>query len=144
MQTTNMERDRKIKTFHDLVVWQKAHALVLDVYRLTESFPDKERFGIVAQLRRSAASIPANIVEGYGRRTTKEWLQSLAIANGSLEETRYFLLLSHDLRYLKQEDQAGLNQQCDSVAQLMGGLARSLRNRVGEVHGARSTRNGAR
>lgn len=143
MQAT-MERDRKIKTFHDLVVWQKAHALVLEVYRLTESFPDKERFGIVAQLRRSAASIPANIAEGYGRRTTKEWLQSLAIANGSLEETRYFLLLSHDLHYLKQEDQTSLKEQRDSVAQLMGGLARSLRNRVGEVHGARSTGHGAR
>ena len=83
-----------LRSFTELEVWQKAHALVLDVYRVTDRFPDRERFGIVAQLRRAAASIPANIAEGFGRRTTKELLQSVAISNGSLEESRYFLILS--------------------------------------------------
>jgi four helix bundle protein len=71
--------------------------LVLQTYRVTDSFPDKEKYGIVSQVRRSAASVPADIAEGFGRRTTKELLQFLANANESLEETRYFLLLSRDL-----------------------------------------------
>lgn len=118
-----------IQSFRDLEVWKKAHALVLDIYKVTESFPDRERFGVVSQVRRSASSVPANIAEGFGRRSTKELLQHLGIARGSLEETRYFLILSKDLRYLGPEDYARLDKQCDSVAQLLNALARSLRNR---------------
>ena len=116
-----------LKSFRELEVWQKAHALVLDIYRVTDKFPDRERFGIAAQIRRAAASIPANIAEGFGRRTTKELLQSLTISNGSLEETRYFLILSRDLRYLVPEDYQRLDQQCTSVAQMLSALVRSLR-----------------
>src|SRR5258708_12473332 len=93
-----------LKSFGEVEVWQRAHGLVLETYRLTDKFPDRERFGIVSQIRRSAASVPANIAEGFGRRTTKELLQFLTNANGSLEETRYFLILSRDLTYLKNED----------------------------------------
>lgn len=118
-----------LKSFTELEVWQKAHALTLDVYRVTSRFPDGERFGIVAQLRRAASSVPANIAEGFGRRTTKELLQSLTVSNGSLEETRYFLLLSRDLQYLGKTDYEQLNRQCSSIGQMLGALARSLRNR---------------
>lgn len=83
----------------DLKVWQKAHALVLDVYKVTKEFPKEEMFGLASQLRRSAASIPANIVEGQSRNTTKEYLQFLYNARGSIEETRYHLLLSKELDY---------------------------------------------
>jgi len=133
-----------LKSFRELEVWQKAHALVLDVYKLTDRFPDRECFGIVAQLRRAAASVPANIAEGFGRRTTKELLQSLAVANGSLEEARYFLILSRDLRYMPLEDYNRLDQQCNSIAQMLSALARSLKNRSRVVHGARATNHGAR
>ena len=70
-----------LKSFRELEVWQKAHGLVLQTYRVTDKFPDRERFGIVSQIRRSAASVPANIAEGFGRRTTKELLQFLVTAN---------------------------------------------------------------
>jgi four helix bundle protein len=133
-----------LRSFRELEVWQKAHALVLDVYRVTETFPDRERFGIVGQLRRAATSIPANIAEGFGRRTTKELLQSLTISNGSLEETRYFLILSSDLKYMSTGDYDRLNRQCDSVAQMLSALARSLKNRSGISHGTPGTGHGPR
>lgn len=132
-----------LKSFRELEVWQKAHALALDVYRVTNTFPDRERFGIVAQLRRAATSIPANIAEGFGRRTTKELLQSLTISNGSLEETRYFLILSSDLHYMTTDDQDRLDRECDSIAQMISALMRSLRNRSGIVHGSRATGHGS-
>jgi len=124
-----------LKNFSELKVWQKAHELVLDIYRVTDQFPDRERFGIVSQLRRAAVSIPANIAEGFGRRTTNELLQSLGISNGSLEETRYFLLLSGDLRLLGEADFNRLHRQCDSIAQMLNALRRSLKNRARSTHG---------
>jgi four helix bundle protein len=133
-----------IKSFRDLQVWQRAHELVLLVYQVTENFPEQERFGITAQLRRSAASIPANIAEGYGRRTTRELLQSLAVANGSLEETRYFLLLSSDLKYLESDAYNRLSTNCDSVGQMLGALVRSLKKLPPGPHGARATVHEAR
>lgn len=129
-----------IKSFQDLEVWQKAHALALDVYSLTASFPDRERYGITSQLRRSAASVPSNIAEGFGRKSTRELLQFLAIANGSLEETRYFLLLAGDLGFMASEQFVKLNQQCNSIGQMVGALSRSLRERSAKAfHGTRAT-----
>lgn len=133
-----------LKSFRELEVWQKAHALTLEVYRLTERFPESERFGTVAQLRRSAASVPANIVEGFGRRTTRELLQSLTVAKGSLEETRYFVLLSRDLHYVAGEDFQRLDVECTSVAQMLNALSRSLRSRNSISRGTRATKHGSR
>src|SRR5208337_3502332 len=99
-----------IKGFQDLEVWRKAHKLVLEIYKLTNVFPRGEQFGIVSQLRRAAYSIPANLAEGYGRRSTKEFLQFVAIANGSAEVLRYFLILSRDLRYASQQDETLLDR----------------------------------
>jgi four helix bundle protein len=121
----------KIEKFTDLTVWQKAHEVTLRVYRVTEAFPDRERFGIVAQIRRSAASVPANIAEGFGRRTTRELLRSLQIARGEAEETRYFSILSRDLGYLKQDDFNRLAEGCDSVGRLINALMTSLKQRLG-------------
>jgi four helix bundle protein len=89
----------KINKVEDLLVWQKAHQLVLAVYVATKTFPKDELYGIVSQLRRAAASVPANIAEGFRRRTKTEKQRFLTIAHGSLEETRYFLILSRDLGY---------------------------------------------
>ena len=85
------------KSFEQLIVWQKAHQFVLGVYQLTESFPRKEVFGLTAQLRRAAISIPANIAEGFKKRGRADKARYLNIAQGSLEECRYFLLLTRDL-----------------------------------------------
>jgi four helix bundle protein len=121
----------RIEKFTDLTVWQKAHEVTLLVYRATESFPDRDRFGIVAQIRRSAASVAANIAEGFGRRTTRELLRSLQIARGETEETRYFSILSRDLGYLKQDDFNRLTEACDSVGRLINALMTSLKQRLG-------------
>jgi len=89
----------KTSKFTDLIVWQKAHQLVLDIYLATKSFPKEELYGLVSQLRRAAASIPANISEGYKKRSSLDKIRFLNIAESSLEETKYFLILANDLKY---------------------------------------------
>ena len=95
----------------DLKVWEKAHNLVLEVYRITSRFPKEELYALTTQLRRSSASVAANIVEGQSRNTTKEYLQFLYNARGSLEETRYHLLLAKDLEYLTIDKYMPLENQ---------------------------------
>ena len=89
----------KSRTFEDVQVWQKAHALVLAVYRFTERFPRHELFGLVSQLRRAAVSVPANIAEGFKKRGRSDKARFYNIAQGSLEECRYYLILARDLSY---------------------------------------------
>ena len=86
--------------FKDLKVWQRSHLLVLELYKLTAKFPTDERFGLVSQLRRAAASVPTNIAEGAKRRGQQDFARFLNIAEGSLAETEYLVLLSRDLGYL--------------------------------------------
>ena len=88
-----------LKKFTDLDLWKVAHQLSLTVYRLTCRFPKQEVYGLTSQMRRCAVSVPSNVAEGWGRRSTKDFLRHLAIANGSLEELRYFLILAGDLDY---------------------------------------------
>jgi four helix bundle protein len=87
------------KSFQDLIVWRKAHELVLEVYRLTEQFPQREIYGLSHQLRRAAVSIPANIAEGFRKRGPADKTRFLNIAEGSVEECRYYLILTQDLGY---------------------------------------------
>jgi len=89
----------KARTFEDLLVWKKAHAYVLEIYRITKQFPKSEVFGLTAQMRRAAVSIPANIAEGFKKRTPREKIRILNISQGSLEESRYYLILAEDLDY---------------------------------------------
>lgn len=110
-------------TFRDLVVWQKAHQFVLSVYRLTESFPDREKFGLSHQLRRAAVSIPANIAEGFGKRSHAEKARFLNIAEGSLEECRYYLILTQDLGYGPTEP---LMSALEEASRLLNAYARAI------------------
>ena len=87
------------KTFEDLVVWQKAHQFALAVYRMTQGFPRSEVYGLTSQFRRAAVSIAANIAEGFRKRGNADKLRFLNIAQGSLEESRYYLILARDLEY---------------------------------------------
>ena len=87
------------RTFRDLVVWQKAREFVLMVYALTAVFPKQETYGLASQMRRAAASIPANIAEGFRRRGKSDKARFMNLAEGSLEESRYYLILSQDLGY---------------------------------------------
>jgi len=87
------------RSFEDLIVWQKAHALVLEIYSITKAFPKEELYSLTSQLRRAAISIPANIAEGFGRSSKSEKIRFFNISQGSLSEVKYFLILSNDLQY---------------------------------------------
>ncbi len=119
-----------MNSFQELDAWKNAHKVTLAIYRATSAFPKEERFGITSQVRRAASSIGANIAEGFGRRSTKDFIRYLEIANGSLEEVRNFLMLAHDLQYLKKETFASLRDECDTTGRLLGGLMKSLRKRL--------------
>jgi four helix bundle protein len=111
------------QSFRDLVVWQKAHQFVLAVYRLTESFPDREKFGSSHQMRRAAVSIPANIAEGFGKRSQAEKARFLNIAEGSLEECRYYLILTHDLGYGQTDS---LTATLEETSRLLNAYTRAI------------------
>ncbi|MGB1260862.1 MAG: four helix bundle protein [Akkermansiaceae bacterium] len=113
-----------IRKFEDLIAWQKAHALTLAVYKLTNSFPSEERYGIISQIRRSCASIPANIAEGFTRLGQADKIRFYNIAESSSEETRYHLLLSNDLGYA---DTHSLQSECSEVKRIIGGLIKSIK-----------------
>ena len=111
------------KTFKDLVVWQKSHKFVLDVYNLTKGFPKEEIFGITSQLRRSAVSIPANIAEGFKKFTKPDKAKYINIAQASLEESRYYLILVDDLVYA---DASKLLDQIDEIGKILDAYYKSL------------------
>lgn len=115
------------KRFQDLVVWRKAHKFVLSVYRFSESFPKNELYGLTSQLRRSAVSIPANIAEGFKKKTRPDKARYLNIAQGSLEESRYYLILAKDLNY---GDSSQLMNQLEEVSKLIEAYLSSILNSV--------------
>jgi four helix bundle protein len=90
----------KLETFQDLVVWQESHSLVLAIYTMTKSFPTEEKYGLTSQMRRAAVSVPANIAEGFKRKSRNEKVRFYNISQSSLEELKYYLILSKDLGYL--------------------------------------------
>ena len=114
-------------TFKNIRVWQKSHELVMEVYKITNMLPASEKYGLTAQLRRSAASIPTNIVEGYKRRTDREFSYFLSIADGSLEETKYHLLLGTDLKYIDKSSYERLIEIAEETGRMLYGLQKSLR-----------------
>ncbi len=119
-----------ITGFQDLDVWRAAHELTLASYKLSAGFPKSEAYGIASQLRRAAASVPSNIAEGWGRRSTKDYLRHLSIAHGSLQETRYFLLLAKDLNYCSSAQQTELETLVSRIAAMLTALERSLKTKL--------------
>ena len=97
-----------IKSYRDLIVWQKAMGLVTDVYAITKDFPKEEQYGLTAQIRRSAVSVPSNIAEGYGRKSTLDYIRFLQIACGSLYELQTQLEISVNLKYMTKEKSEGI------------------------------------
>ena len=114
----------KAQTFQDLMVWQKAHQFVLAVYRLSQSFPNHEVYGLTSQIRRASVSIPANIAEGFKKKTPKEKVRFFNIAQGSLEEVRYYLILTRDLNY---GDTEKLAYDLDEIGRMLEGYMKSIR-----------------
>ena len=111
------------KSFQDLRVWQKAHEFVLGVYRLTARFPRQETYGLTAQMRRAAVAVPANIAEGFKKRGRPDKARYMNIAEASLEECRYYLLLANDLSY---GEDAKVNSLAEEAARLLAAYSRAL------------------
>ena len=122
----------KIRNYADLQVWQKAMSLVTDIYKATTFFPREERYGLTAQIRRSAVSIPSNIAEGSARETTPDLLRFITIAYGSLAELETQLLIARNLDYLAEEIMFSLIQRCREIGRMLNGLRQSLRCSVEE------------
>src|SRR5215216_1917595 len=110
------------QTFEELIVWQKSHQLTLLVYKITADYPKHELYGLVSQMRRSAVSVPANIAEGFKRRKNPDKARCMNIAQGSLEELRYYFVLARDLGYVKDIER----ERIDAVARLLSAYVRSL------------------
>lgn len=119
------------QSFKDIVAWQRAHQFVLLVYKFTRTFPVEERFGLCSQFQRAAVSIPANIAEGYRKLSKADKLRFLNIAQGSLEECRYYILLSKDLNYISEDNNKELTTSIEDVSRLLNAYSKGITtNRV--------------
>jgi four helix bundle protein len=117
--------------YRKLKVWEKSHELTLKIYEMSADFPKEEMYGLSSQIKRAAASIPANIAEGSGRGGNTELIRFLRIATGSAFELEYHLLLAHDLRFLDAARYQNLNDQITEVKRMLTGLIRHLETRRG-------------
>jgi four helix bundle protein len=119
-----------METYRDLKVWQLGMEMTKEVYVLTRGFPEWERYGLSSQLRRAAASIPANVAEGRARDSTKEFLRHLSIAQGSLAEVETYLILSESLGYCTHQRIGDLLNMCAQEGRMLNGLQRSLKAKL--------------
>ncbi len=113
------------KTFRDVEIWQRAHRWVLGIYRLTDGFPKQEIYGLTSQFRRAAISIPANFTEGFKKAGKADKLRFYNIAQGSLEECRYYLILAEDLGYGNTSE---LSDELETVSRMLEAYMRAIRN----------------
>ncbi len=128
-----MSKQGRAERFEDLEVWRRAHRLVLKVYNLTRGFPKEEKFGLVSQMRGAAVSIPANLAEGFKKRTPKDKSNFYNIAQGSLEELRYYLILAKDLNYILNNNE--LIDSVEEIGKMLYGLIRSIQQKVDSRQG---------
>jgi len=118
-----------LRNYKDLKVWQKSYQLCLEVYQITKGFPKNEIYGLISQMRRAALSIPCNIAEGYGRKTTPEYLRALYIAYGSTCELETQVLLSGDLCYFADKSLSKLQDDLGEVERMLQALIKSFKNK---------------
>jgi four helix bundle protein len=123
-----LDRVWAMSDYKKLKVWEKAHQLTLDVYRVTANFPKEEVYGLTSQIKRAAASIPANIAEGSGRGSNTELIRFLRIATGSAYELEYHILLASDLQFLNAASQEQLTDQVSEIKRMLTGLIQHLEN----------------
>lgn len=120
----------RVNKTEELEVFKRAHSLTLKLYRCTRNFPSVEKYGLVSQIRRAAASICANLMEGSHRLNRKEFRQFVGIAKGSVGELKYHLLLAKDLEYLSKDEYSFLVQEAEEISRMLNGLANSLTDTV--------------
>lgn len=118
-----------LKNYKELKVWQKSYQLCLEIYRITKDFPKNEQYGLTSQIRKAVVSIPSNIAEGYGRKTTPDYLRSLYIAYGSCCELETQILLSGDLGYIKDNGIKEILGKIGEVERMLKALIKSLENK---------------
>jgi four helix bundle protein len=116
------------KSYRDLIVWQKSHSLVLEVYKMTKNFPKEELFGLTSQIRRAAISIAANIVEGFARNGLKDKLRFYNISEASLNEVNYLLLLSNDLGYAETVE---LMNDTEEIGRMLNKYTSTIEGKIG-------------
>lgn len=116
--------------FTKLTIWQKSHEFTKQIYKLTSSYPKDEQYGIVSQLRRASSSIPANIVEGHSRKGTKEFINFLSQARGSLSESQYFLILSKDLGYVSESQFDKLIELSIEISKMLNSFIHTLKSKL--------------
>src|SRR3989344_8747584 len=127
IQDSRMQEKNKIREFTDLLAWQEAHKLVLQVYKLTTKFPREEIFGLSSQMRRAAISVTSNIAEGFGRHGDKEKVQFYYLAQGSLTELKNQVIASHDIGYLQSQEHYLISEQMKIAHRLLQGLITKTR-----------------
>lgn len=120
-----------LKSFRELVVWQRAFVLAQRIYAVTQHFPSEERYGLTAQMRRCAVSVPSNIAEGYHRGSRRDYIRFLAIAQGSLAELETQILLSRSLHLASEDDLSDVLSALDEVSRILRALRASLREKKG-------------
>lgn len=120
----------KYSNVEELPVWMSAHELTLAIYKVSSSFPKEEMYALTSQIRRSASSIPANISEGFYRRSTKELIQFIYNARGSLGETRYHIRLARDLNYINNDKYENIISQIEIVSKQLNGWLKSLQAKL--------------
>ncbi len=119
-----------MESYKELVVWQKAIELVTDIYEVTKSFPQEERYGLIAQIQRAAISVPANIAEGWGRGSTKEYHQYLRVSRGSLAELETHLIISYKLDFISTGALYKLQKDIDTIGRMTNNLIKSLQRKL--------------
>ena len=115
-----------MQRFTELTVWQRSHALVLQIYKLTREFPSEERFNLVSQIRRAALSVPTNIAEGSKRIGRSDYARFLNIAEGSLAETEYLLMVGRDLGYIASNSYVGPQKEIEEISKMLHGLRKAV------------------
>lgn len=117
-----------IISFKDLIIWQKSHSFVLEIYSITAGFPNEEVFALTSQMRRAAVSVSANIAEGFTKRTLANKLNYLSHSEGSLEEVKYYLILAKDLQYITVEKYESLESITEEISKLISGYMKTIKN----------------
>lgn len=120
----------KKQSYKNLIVWQKAIELVTEVYLISKTFPGDEKFGIVSQLNRAVVSVPTNIAEGWGRESSKNYLQFLRISRGSLMEVETLMLISKNLNYVNEENFKIISDKIEETGKILQGLIKSMQQKI--------------
>ena len=126
---TEEQRGDRVKTYRDLVVWQKSMVLVTEVYEISKKFPKDELYGLTSQNRRCAISLPSNIAEGYGRNSTNDYIHFLRIASGSLYELQTQMEISLNLQYIDRREFENLYELSREIERMLSSLIRKLRKK---------------